>query len=185
MNESTNMVNLAPQETVENATATPTEARVKPYQFRTLGAEDVVPMISILRKIGFNEIKGCFSDEAIKKIIGDVMGIFKATNTEKANVQDNDIDDVAEEDKNTENTNDKLISLGLSVLPTVLDVADIILGNIEKCEGDVFKLLSQTSNLSVEEVRKLELCDFAEMIIDFVKKEEFKDFIKVVSKLFK
>ena len=183
MNESTNVVNLAPQEV-----ATPTEeARVKPYQFRTLGAEDVVPMISILRKIGFNEIKGCFSDEAIKKIIGDVMGIFKATDTENANVQDDGMntENGTDEATDTENANDKLISLGLSVLPTVLDVADIILGNIEKCEDDVFKLLSQTSNLSVEEVRKLGLCDFAEMIIDFVKKEEFKDFIKVVSKLFK
>jgi hypothetical protein len=45
-------------------------------------------------------------------------------------------------------------------------------------------MLSNTSNLSVEQVEKLEFPIFTEMVIDFVKKPEFRDFIKVVSKLF-
>jgi hypothetical protein len=36
----------------------------------------------------------------------------------------------------------------------------------------------------VEEVGKLDFPTFTEMVIDFVKKPEFRDFIKVVSKLF-
>jgi hypothetical protein len=45
-------------------------------------------------------------------------------------------------------------------------------------------MLSQTSNLSVKQVETLDFPTFTEMVIDFVKKPEFRDFIKVVSKLF-
>lgn len=66
-----------------------------------------------------------------------------------------------------------------------LEVANVVLSNIGKCEKDIYNLLSNTSNLSVKEVQALGFAEFAEMIIDFVKKEEFADFFKVVSKLFK
>ena len=157
MNESTNMVNLAPQEV-----ATPTEeARVKPYQFRTLGAEDVFPMFTIINKIGIREFKTFFEGDGLKNI----AGAFLPKEGEDAKIDENTVTE-----------------MGISVF---IEVANILIGNLPKCENDIFQLLSQTSNLSVEEVRKLGLGDFAEMIIDFVKKDEFKDFIKVVSKLFK
>ena len=72
--------------------------------------------------------------------------------------------------------------LGLSIF---IEIADLLLRNLPKCEDDMFNLLSATSNLTVEQVRQLDLATFAEMVIEFVKKEEFGDFIKVVSKLFK
>ena len=66
-----------------------------------------------------------------------------------------------------------------------LEVADVIFKNLPKCESEICRMLSQTSDLTVAQVRRLPLAVFMEMIIDFIKKEEFKDFIKVVSKLFK
>ena len=39
--------------------------------------------------------------------------------------------------------------------------------------------------MKIEEVKDLDLAVFTEMIIDFVQKDDFKDFFKVVSKLFK
>ena len=72
--------------------------------------------------------------------------------------------------------------IGLSVF---VEIVGIIIGNMPKCEADIFNMLANTSDLTVEQVRKLDMADFAEMILDFVKKEEFADFIKVVSKLFK
>ena len=75
-----------------------------------------------------------------------------------------------------------IISVGVSV---ALEAADVILGNLPKCEKEIYQLLSQTSNLSVAQVKKLNLAQFTEMVIDFIKKDEFKDFIKVVSRLFK
>jgi hypothetical protein len=46
-------------------------------------------------------------------------------------------------------------------------------------------MLSNTSNLTVNQVKELDFATFAEMVIDFIKKEEFKDFFRVASKLFK
>ena len=66
-----------------------------------------------------------------------------------------------------------------------LDVANVVFSNIGKCEKDIYNLLANTSNLSVEEVKALGFAEFAGMVIDFIKKDEFKDFIKVVSGLFK
>ena len=71
--------------------------------------------------------------------------------------------------------------VGISV---VLEMANVIIGNLPKCENEIYQLLSNTSNLSVAQVKALDFATFAEMVIDFIKKEEFKDFIKVVSKLF-
>lgn len=72
--------------------------------------------------------------------------------------------------------------LGISV---ILEMADAIISNLPECENEVYQLLSNTSNLSVNQVKELDFATFAEMVIDFIKKEEFKDFIKVVSKSFK
>ena len=66
-----------------------------------------------------------------------------------------------------------------------LEIANVILGNLPKCEKEIFQMLSQTSNLTEKQVRALDMVTFFEMVIDFIKKDEFRDFIKVVSKLFK
>ena len=72
--------------------------------------------------------------------------------------------------------------VGISVM---LEIANVIIGNLPKCESEIYQMLSNTSNLTVEEVRELDFATFAEMVISFIKKEEFKDFISVVSRLFK
>jgi hypothetical protein len=72
--------------------------------------------------------------------------------------------------------------VGLSVF---LEAANVILGNLPKCEQEIYQILSQTSNLSVEQIKDLEMAVFFEMVVDFIKKDDFKDFFKVVSKLFK
>jgi hypothetical protein len=72
--------------------------------------------------------------------------------------------------------------VGFSV---VLEIANVIFGNLPKCETDIYQILSQTSGISIEEIKKMDMVLFTEMVIDFIKKEEFRDFIKVVSRLFK
>lgn len=72
--------------------------------------------------------------------------------------------------------------MGVSVM---LEIANIVLGNLPKCENEIYQLLSNTSNLSVKEVKELDFAVFMAMVIDFVKKEEFADFIGVASRLFK
>lgn len=54
----------------------------------------------------------------------------------------------------------------------------IIFDNYEKCENMLYKLLSDTSNLSYEEVKDLDFDEYLEMLYDFIKKEEFMGFFK-------
>lgn len=134
---------------------TPVEAAVQPYTFRKLSAVDVFPMFKIIGAIGINEFTACFEKDGIKNMIASFTG---------------------------ESKEDMSSIVGISV---ILEIANVIIGNLPKCENEIYQILSQTSNLSVAQVKKLDMAVFFEMVIDFIKKEEFKDFIKVVSKLFK
>ena len=138
-----------------------TEAAVKPYTFRLLGAPDIFLMTKIISQIGIKEFKACFESESIKSLIANMMAADKKEGKEDSNI----------------------VSVGVGV---AVELAGVILGNPPKCEADIYQLLSQTSNLTVEEIKAPgNAVMFLEMVIDFIKKEEFPDFIKVVSKLFK
>lgn len=73
----------------------------------------------------------------------------------------------------------------LAGVTVALNFANVVISHIADCENEIFKLLSSVSDLSYKEVKELDLVTFSDMIISFVKKEEFKDFFKHVSKLFK
>lgn len=73
-------------------------------------------------------------------------------------------------------------AVGLSI---ALDIGGVVLANLEKCEKEAFEFLSSVSGMSVKELEEMALSDFAEMILEFFKKDELKDFFKVVSKLLK
>lgn len=73
-------------------------------------------------------------------------------------------------------------SLGMAVL---FDAVGIIIENIPACEDDIYSLLASVSNLEKKEIQKMGMSEFIEMIIDFIKRPEFKDFFKLVSRLFK
>ena len=66
-----------------------------------------------------------------------------------------------------------------------LDVGAIILSNLPSCETEIYSFLSGLTGAKVDELKKISLSDFAELIIAVVTKEDFKDFIGVVSRLFK
>ena len=72
--------------------------------------------------------------------------------------------------------------LGMDVF---LELACLIADNIPKCEIELYSLLSQTSNRTVEEIKAQDMAVTFEMIVDFIRKEEFGDFFKAVLKLFK
>lgn len=151
----------------------------KPYELRTLEAIHVMPMVSILRKIGLKELKNIISKETLEDIISLFMGDAK-----NATTTSNEETETKDEETETNNEN-ALAAIGISILPTALDVVEMILANFEKVETDIFKFLESISNLSIDEVKHLSLPNITEMIIDVIQKEEFKDFYKVVSKLFK
>ena len=67
----------------------------------------------------------------------------------------------------------------------VFNIAGIILDNLSSCETELYKFLSDLTGVKVDELKECSLAEFAELIITIVRKEEFKDFIGVVSRLFK
>ena len=131
---------------------------VKPYTFRKLSADDMFLMFSILKGIGLKELKQSFEMGQIKEL----MKVYQ--------------------EADPDNGKDKaLAALGVDV---ALNVADILLGNLPKCKEPLYDLLASVSGMPKDEIRADALL-FTEMVIDFVKKEEFPAFIKVVSKLFR
>ena len=128
----------------------------KVYTFRKLQAEDVFPMFKLLSKIGINQFAESFGKESVQKMLTTLTAEGGMTNFAQ--------------------------TAGIAVM---LEVANIVLANLANCKEEVIQILSGTSDLTVDQVRKLDLVPFTEMVIDFIKKDEFKDFIKVVSKLFK
>lgn len=132
-----------------------TEQVAKPYTFRKLSSEDMFLMFKIIKKIGIKEFKDLFAGDNLEKMVGAVK---------------------------TSDGNDKaLTAIGVTI---GFDVLDVILGNLPNCEKEIYKLLAQVSGMDEADI-KADMILFTEMIVDFVKKDEFPAFIKVVSKLFK
>jgi hypothetical protein len=72
--------------------------------------------------------------------------------------------------------------LGFNIM---LEAVEIIMKNLPSCKVEIYTLLSSLSGMTVKQIADLDMVTFTEMIIAVVQKEEFKDFFKVVAKLFK
>ncbi len=75
-----------------------------------------------------------------------------------------------------------LSSVGAAV---VLEAANVILNHLPACEKDLYAFLASLSGLDKKEIESMPMNAFVQMVVDVIKKEEFRDFIKVVSRLFK
>lgn len=125
------------------------------FELRSLKADDLFLMFSILSKIGFNDIKEILTPEKVKEITS-------AFNQ-----------DGASEDMST--------FLGFNI---VFSAVEIILKNLPSCKKEIYTLLSSLSGMTPTAIADLDMVTFTEMVIAVVKKEEFKDFFKAVAKLF-
>ena len=131
-------------------------AETPKYILYTPKAPDVFTLANIIGKIGVNKFTGLLQKDEIQALAKDV--------SKKKNISSDDISMIT----------------GIGVFT---EIAQIILVGMPLCEEDVYKLLSNTSNLTVEEVKDLDGVTFLEMIIDFFKRN--LDFIKAASKYVK
>lgn len=125
------------------------------FELRTLCASDIFPMVAILNKIGFRDIKSVFLDSR-KEI-------------QKQKEKD---------DGNEANYEEAGIII-------VFDCASVILGNLPSCEKEIFSFLASVTGKEISEIRQLPLDSFAELIIAVLSKDEFSGFFSVVSKYIK
>ena len=132
----------------------------KPYTFRKLGSSDIFLMTTIISKIGINEFMACLEGDSLKNLVKVLA---------------------SKEGKDNE---DDIYIMG--AVAGSLEIANVIFRNLHKCEKVIYKLLENTSNMTVEEITaEGNAIMFLEMVMDFLKKEEFPNFIRVVSAWFK
>ncbi len=131
------------------------EQSPKKWEFRKLIGKDIFLMLPVIKKIGIGNFRKCFSGDIVKGIV--------ATNKGK------------EYDKQVE----------AATFGAMLEAGQVIIEGLDTCENEIFNLLEKTSNLSRAEIENLGLVELPEMIIDFVKKDEFKDFLKVAQSYIK
>lgn len=132
----------------------------KAYVLRELRADDVFLMFRIISKVGVQEFKACFESDAIKAMIGKMK---------------------KGEDKKTA-VDGNMFAVGMVV---VFDICSLIVEKLPNCRDDIYAFLASLSGMTKDEIAALPMVTFTEMIVDVIKKEEFKDFFGVVSKLLK
>lgn len=122
-------------------------------ELRKLVSRDIFPMCGILKKIGIKELKGAINGANIIEL---------ASDSKKVNPETITID-------------------------IILDIAGIIIGNLPQCEKELYAFLESIIVVEDETAKKnlrkdlenMPIDEFAQLIIDVISKEEFKDFFKV------
>ena len=122
-------------------------------ELRKLTSKDIFPMCQIIKKIGIDEFKNCFSAPDVQKLLIEDGGTGKAAN-----------------------------QVGFAIM---FDIVSIIVGNLPKCKDEIYDFLAGLTGEKKKNLEDLSIAEFTQLIVDLVQKEDFKDFIGVVSKLFK
>lgn len=125
-----------------------------PYPLRKLSSKDVFIFSTILKQIGYAELKECFHSAEIRKLIAKMPGASAGA-----------IDEI-----------------GLSIM---LDISTVVISNLASAEESIYQLLSNLSGKTKTEIANLDAEVFMAMIVDVFKQDGFRNFFKVVSKLFK
>ena len=142
-------------ETIEEIKEVKEDAIIEnPYPLRKLSSKDVFIFSTILKQIGYSELKECFHSAEVKKLIAKMPGASAGA-----------IDEI-----------------GLSI---VLDISTVVISNLASAEESIYQLLSNLSGKTKTEIANLDAEVFMAMIVDVFKRDGFRNFFKVVSKLFK
>ena len=142
-------------ETIEEIKEVKEDAIIEnPYPLRKLSSKDVFIFSTILKMIGYAELKECFNSAEVKKLIAKMPGASAGA-----------IDEI-----------------GLSIM---LDISTVVISNLASVEESIYQLLSNLSGKTTAEIADLDAEVFMAMLVDVFKQDGFRNFFKVVSKLFK
>lgn len=142
-------------ETIEEIKEVKEDAIIEnPYPLRKLSSKDVFIFSTILKKIGYAELKECFNSAEVMKLIAKMPGASAGA-----------IDEI-----------------GLSIM---LDISTVVISNLASAEESIYQLLSNLSGKTTAEIADLDAEVFMAMLVDVFKQDGFRNFFKVVSKLFK
>lgn len=127
----------------------------KPYEFKELSFDNIFPMMNLINKIGIEKLSSLMNNKAI-------MNLIQGIKPMKIDEEGNEVVDSDEEMK--------------QLASAMISIVHLIVSSLGTCREELYEVLSSGSNLSYEEVSKLPLKYVSSMIIDFIKKDDFKDF---------
>ena len=82
-----------------------------------------------------------------------------------------------------DNNSDEIASkVGVNV---IMSIAGTIIENLPKVEQDVYTFCGNVAGIKPNDVARLEIGEFMDLLIEIFTKDEFKDFFKRASKLIK
>ena len=155
-NKETKIVDLLERDGVNQTSSVNVAER--PYKLRKLSAKDISPMIKIAKKVDLKRIRDSLSDMNIEEIIS--LSKDGENDTEK-------------------NNTDLMLKVGGNI---IIEAIPMLLDAVENCLDDINKLLANVANMELEQLESLDLDIYFRLIYDFINKNEFLGFIKVVSK---
>lgn len=73
--------------------------------------------------------------------------------------------------------------LGAAGMAVVIEMVGVVAAHLRDCEKEIYRFLSDVSGLKPGEIQEATPAEFAKMVIQVFEREEFADFIGVVSGL--
>lgn len=141
------------------------------YVKRKLAVGDLMPVIQIIKKIGIKDFKKCFTGV-------DISGFQSNKDTAKedlAETSENEAQEVAGKESAFE-------KIGFSV---ALDVVDVLLTNIPKCEHDLYAFMASMCCVTEDELKEYPISAFVDILFEVFTAEEAKDFFTHAARLMK
>lgn len=142
----------------------------KPYRLRRLNASDLFLMVKILSKIEISELISCLNSPKVADLI---KSFFEKS-------EDGDQED--EIQTTGKNIDDMQFLAGMGV---AIEIVNKIFKYLPSCQNEIFQLLSNVSGKDIKEIEQLDAEVFANMLVDFMMKEELKAFIQAALRLMK
>lgn len=141
------------------------------YVKRKLSVGDLMPVIQIIKKIGIKDFKKCFTGV-------DISGFQSnkdAAKEDLVEMPENEAQEVAGKESAFE-------KIGFSV---ALDVVDVLLTNIPKCEHDLYAFMASMCCVTEDELKEYPISAFVDILFEVFTAEEAKDFFTHAARLMK
>ena len=128
------------------------------YELRNPQASDLFVVTKIIKSVGLKNVAQCFDSDEIKSIKEEIA------------------------ERGTPASDDEQRKVGLIAMTAI---GELVFEKLDIVQNDIFKFLSNLSGLSMDDVKGMDIVEFAEMFMAVIKNPKFADFIKVVLKSFK
>ena len=128
------------------------------YELRNPQASDLFVVSKIIKAVGIKNITNCFKSDEVEEFRHKIA------------------------ERGAPATQEETSEVGMLIMG---NIGELIFEKLDIVENDVYKFMSNLSALTVDEVRSMDIVEFAEMFMTIIRNPKFADFIEVVLRSFK